>query len=130
MTLELTDRQLQWQKACGYIDENCEKSSFLWRFKIWYSPHINVPFKNRWKSPSRLLYDLALVYGIIISKGTLFSLLLLILLFPDVLSWIEGLLGLQTSLTGMCTGITEHHSKNSHVIYYKFMSQIIKTKEK
>ncbi len=25
MTLELTDRQLQWQKACGYIDENCEK---------------------------------------------------------------------------------------------------------
>ncbi|AJD25767.1 hypothetical protein T257_3264 [Clostridium botulinum CDC_297] len=66
-----------------------------------------------------MLYDLALVYGIIISKGTLFSLLLLILLFSDVLSWLEGLLGLQTSLTGICTGITEHHSKNSHVIYHK-----------
>ena len=117
--IELTDRQLQWQKACGYIDESCEKSSFLWRFKIWYSPHINVPFKNRWKGPSRLLYDLALVYGIFISKGNLFSFPLLILLFPDVLSWLEGLLGLQTSLTGMCTGITEHHNKNSHVIYYK-----------
>ncbi|EPS47586.1 hypothetical protein CFSAN002369_20768 [Clostridium botulinum CFSAN002369] len=66
-----------------------------------------------------MLYDLALVYGIFISKGNLFSLPLLILLFPDVLSWLEGLLGLQTSLTGMCTGITEHHNKNSHVIYHK-----------
>lgn len=119
IALELTDRQLQWQKACGYIDESCEKSSFLWRFKIWYSPHINVPFKSRWKGLSRLLYDLALVYGIFISKGNLFSLPLLILLLPDVLSWLEGLLGLQTSLTGMCTGITEHHNKNSHIVYHK-----------
>ncbi|ABS40838.1 hypothetical protein [Clostridium botulinum] len=119
ITLELTNRQLQWQKACGYIDEDCEESSFLWRFKLWWSPHVNVPFKNRWKGSSRLLYDLALVYGIIISKGNLFSLILLILLLPDVISWLEGLLGLQTSLTGICTGITEHHSKNSHVLYHK-----------
>ncbi len=119
IALQLTDRQLQWQKTCGYIDEDCEKSSFLWRFKLWWSPHVNVPFKNRWKGPSRLLYDLALVYGIIISKGNLFSLILLILLLPDAISWLEGLLGLQTSLTGICTGITEHHSKNSHVLYHK-----------
>lgn len=48
-----------------------------------------------------------------ISKSNLFLLILLILLLPDVLSWIEGFLGLQTSLTGICTGITEHHRKNS-----------------
>ncbi|KEJ01394.1 hypothetical protein N494_10630 [Clostridium botulinum A2B7 92] len=119
IALQLEDRQLQWQKACGYIDEDCEESSFLWRFKIWCFPHINVPFKNRWKGSSRLLYDLALVYGIIISEGNLFSLILLILLLPDAISWIEGLLGLQTSLIGICTGITEHHSKSSHVVYHK-----------
>ncbi|EJP6472426.1 hypothetical protein NHI66_001715 [Clostridium botulinum] len=119
LSLELTNRQLQWQKACGYVDEDCEESNFLWRFKIWCFPHVNVPFKNRWKGSSRSLYDLALMYGIIISKGSLFTLIPSILLLPDVLSWIEGFLGLQTSLTGICTGITEHHRKNSSVVYHK-----------
>ncbi|KOR25766.1 hypothetical protein ACFLKB_13805 [Clostridium sp. FAM 1755] len=119
LSLELTNRQLQWQKACGYVDEDCEESNFLWRFKIWCFPHVNVPFKNRWKGLSRLLYDLALIYGIIISKSNLFLLIPLILLLPDLLSWIEGLLGLQTSLTGICTGITEHHGKNSSIVYHK-----------
>ncbi|WP_308780868.1 hypothetical protein [uncultured Clostridium sp.] len=118
-SINLNNRQLQWQKDCGYIDEDYIESNLLWRFKIWCSPHVNVPFKNRWTTSSRLLFDVFLVYCIIACYGDLMSLILSIFVLRDTLFLIEGLLGLQTSITGICTGITEQYNKHNTHKYYK-----------
>lgn len=119
LMLGLNSRQLQWKKAWESPKKESKESSILWRFKPWFTPHVNVPFKNRWKGPFRLLYDLALLYAIYITKVQLISFIFVVLLLPDLLSWLEGFLGLQTSLSGICTGITEHHGKSSSSIYHK-----------
>lgn len=113
------ERKLQWEKSWE-APENMDKESKLWwRWKLWFAPHIKVPFKERWGRFSRLLWDICLVYVFITSRGTIFSVVIIILLIRDIFSWIEAIFGLYTSMTGICTGILSYSRDKGRGPYYK-----------
>ncbi|MDZ7548369.1 hypothetical protein, partial [Clostridium perfringens] len=45
--LELTDRQLKWKRDYDYPGTYNKESSFFWRMKFKFSPHVKVKWKDR-----------------------------------------------------------------------------------
>ena len=100
-TLGLTDRQLKWKRAYGGMEDEIKESNFTWRYKVWLNPHVKVPFSKRWKGPIMFIYDIGVLYLIFTTSISF----IYIFLLPSLFFWIEGLIGVHTSLTGKCTAI-------------------------
>ena len=100
-------RQLEWKKNWEQPNHSDMESNVLWRLKVWFSPHEYVPFSERWIEPFRILFDFLWVAILLQQPFSFISLLFSVFVIPDLLSIVEALLGLQTSMTGICTGVTQ-----------------------
>ena len=116
-------RQLDWKKNWEQPNHDDKESNILWRFKIWFSPHEHVPFAERWIEPFRILFDFLWVALLLRPPFSLISLIFSVFVIPDLLSIIEAILGLQTSMTGICTGVTQTtQGKSSRICYIVYVT--------
>lgn len=111
-------RQLDWKKNWEQPNHHDKDSNVFWRLKIWFSPHEYVPFAERWISPFKIFIDFFIIYSFSGVSSKLVSLIAYLFVIPDILSIIEALLGLQTSITGICTGVTQTTQEKSSKICY------------
>ncbi|MEG0611986.1 MAG: hypothetical protein RR486_05715 [Clostridium sp.] len=119
IALGLSSRQYLWRKTWEVPGVDVDKdSNFTWRLKFWISPHVNVEFNKRWKKFNFIYLIFAYIF-ISKSPGIVVIFLILSPVIPIAISWIEALLGLHTSLTGLCTAITQHTYSRSSQVYYK-----------
>jgi len=108
IVLGLNDRQRKWREAVNGTDYDVEGSSIFWRFKLWFTPFEKVPFNKRSIGVYNIVIMAVFGYIIIESKVTgIFEIIFLIIVLREIFSFIEHILGLYTSLIGICTGITE-----------------------
>jgi hypothetical protein len=108
IVLGLNDYQMKWRAAVNGTSYDVEGSSILWRFKLWFMPIEKVPFNKRSIEVYNIIFMFVFVYNIIESKQhDILKIVFLILAIVGFFSFTEYILGLYTSLTGICTGITE-----------------------
>ncbi|WP_346914844.1 hypothetical protein [Clostridium sp.] len=108
IVLGLNDYQMKWRAAVNGTSYDVEGSSILWRFKLWFMPIEKVPFNKRSIGLYNIILMLIFGYSILESKKhDIFKIVFLIITIIEFFSLIEYILGLYTSLTGICTGITE-----------------------
>ena len=110
MTMKLSESQMNWKKQWDEdFSEDKVESKFYWRFKLWFSPHEETRFFIRCRRISTYAICLILLFCILYERVdnivgieyiTIYPILISILLF-----FIECLFGIETSLTGVCTGI-------------------------
>lgn len=116
-------RQLDWKKNWEQPDHEGRESNVLWRFKVWFSPHEHVPFSERWIAPFRILFDFLWIAILWQQPFSWISLLFSVFVIPDLLSIVEALLGLQTSMTGICTGVTQTtQGRSSRICYIVYVT--------
>ncbi len=108
IVLGMNDHQMKWRAAVNGTSYDVEGSSILWRFKLWFMPIERVPFNKRSLGLFNIVIMTIFAYNIIESKITgIFEIIFFIIVLREIFSLIEYILGLYTSLIGMCTGITE-----------------------
>jgi len=108
IVLGLNDHQMKWRAAVNGTSYDVEGSSILWRFKFWFMPIEKVPFNKRSIEVYNIIFIFIFVYNIIASKKhDILKIVFLIIAIIGFFSFTEYILGLYTSLTGICTGITE-----------------------
>ncbi|WP_194190692.1 hypothetical protein [Clostridium chrysemydis] len=122
--LRKTDHQLLWHIRNNSNSEDTNdfhQSTFLWRYKIWYNKIDYVPMKDRCFTLFNILCIGFSVYALYEYEGSLISNLFIIMFFliPCSFKGLEYILGLYTSLSGVCTGIERFTDKGSdyYVIY-------------
>ena len=104
----LSDRQRQWQEAVNGTCNSIQDSNILWRYKIWFRPLQKVPFNKRYLRSYNVilcLVGITLLFNKI--KFTIVTLIFVVIYIKSFLAILEYLLGIYTSLTGVCTGIGE-----------------------
>lgn len=109
----LSDRQKQWREAVNSKNYSIQDSNIFWRFKIWISPIKRLPFKQR----NLRFYNVFIFVFfsvLFISKKQLgiVSVIFIVLYIKSCLSILEYILGIYTSMTGVCTGIKEFEESN------------------
>lgn len=104
----MNDHQMKWRAAVYGTDYDVEGSSILWRFKFWFMPIEKVPFNKRSIEVYNIIFMFVFVYTIIESKQhNILKIVFLIIAIIGFFSFAEYILGLYTSLIGICTEITE-----------------------
>lgn len=118
--LKLSDRQLRWKMAVEYGSKGYSKeSNFTWRYKIWFTPREKVPFGRRWTGLFMNLVTGIIYFMLLISEySIIFSSVMLFLLLRRTLFILEGVLGLQTSITGICTGVVKQPRRSGNMSDY------------
>lgn len=117
--LTLDDYQLKWYKATqGFCKE--ETSNIFWRFKIWVYPHESVKFTDRLPNFLNIIIALVCLDRFIYSQTYLYKLISAILFILIIASWIEAILGLQTSIKGVCTGSVYKDKMNNRGGYHEY----------
>lgn len=108
ISLMADEHKLKWQKAMLGADSNIEDSNIFWRLKIWFLPFERVPFNKRKFEGVSILYIIAYVYACYtLSFKSPVIWILTIFILKSIIGIIEYILGLYTSLVGICTGIDE-----------------------
>lgn len=108
IALGLNDHKMKWRAAVEGIEYNEEGSSILWRFKLWFTPFERVPFEKRSIGGFNIFAAIFFMYALTqMRKIQLGSIIILLITAKAALSILEYILGLYTSLIGVCTGI-EH----------------------
>ena len=100
----LSETQKNWRKT--YNTHSYEDSSFLWKIKPMILPHVSVSFTERIKHIDLIglifmlpfLGDFRLVYIPMMVIASIF-------IIPDILYFVDAILGLYTETEGICTGI-------------------------
>jgi len=121
IVLGLNDHQMKWRAAVSGTSYDVEGSSILWRFKLWFTPIERVPFNKRSIEVYNIIFMLVFGYAIIESKKHgIFEIVFFIIIIIGFFSFTEYILGLYTSLTGICTGIikAEESSESSRSQYW------------
>lgn len=133
LSFDSYDYQRRWREAVNPNYKEREKSTFLWRFKIWAYPKEHVPFNKRFMTPYRLFFGFLIftfIYSNFSNRFSIFAIPFLFITIRDILSILEGFLGLHTSFVGECTGILQKHvSKSSNNYYYTIYITDYETKK-
>lgn len=104
----LNDYQSKWRAAVYGEDYNSEGSSIFWRFKFWITPIEKVPFQKRPFNTFSLVTIAFFLYFIYLNKlSSIIDIIFIIIILRNVFILLEYILGLYTSLTGICTGVRE-----------------------
>ncbi|WWU64665.1 hypothetical protein QJR26_16910 [Clostridium baratii] len=117
----ITDRKLKWQKAILGVDKDFVDSNILWRLKIWILPFEKVALNRRKLESFSLVYIIAYIYAYYkLGIESIGFWTLTIFAIKPILSILEYVLGLYTSLNGICKGIDEFDSGTSreHWVVY------------
>ena len=108
IVLGMNDHQMKWRAAVNGTDYDVEGSSIFWRFKLWFTPIEKVPFNKRSIGVYNIIFMVIFGCAIIESKQhNILKIVFLIIAIIGFFSFTEYILGLYTSLIGICTGITE-----------------------
>lgn len=108
IVLGLNDYQMKWRAAVNGTDYDVEGSSIFWRFKLWFMPIEKVPFNKRSIEVYNIIFMFVFGHNIIENKRYgILKIVFLILAIIGFFSFTEYILGLYTSLIGICTEITE-----------------------
>lgn len=119
IVLGLNDHQMKWRAAVNGTDYPVEGSSIFWRFKPWFMPFERVPFSKRSLGLYNIVVMVIFTYTIIESKITdIFEVIFFIIVIREIFSLIEYILGLYTSLIGVCTGVTESQESRNRSQYW------------
>jgi hypothetical protein len=119
IVLGLNDHQMKWRAAVKGTDYNVEGSSIFWRFKPWFTPFERVPFNERSLGLYNIVVMVIFTYTIIESKiSDIFEVIFFIIVLREIFSLIEYILGLYTSLIGICTGVTESQESRNGSQYW------------
>lgn len=115
----LYDRKTLWlESVTGISYKEADKKSRFWKYKIWHEPKEKVDFKYRKKILSRsILYiticSLFFIKFVHTPVFLLFCIMVLSFITFHVLSLIDSIFNLFTSLEGTCTEIHKETGKNS-----------------
>lgn len=104
----LNDTQRAWREVMNGTSYSIQETSLLWRFKIWVRPIKRLPFKERYLRPYNIfvfIFFLALFTSD--RQRSIFDIIFLIIYVRGCFSILEYILGLYTSMVGVCTGVKE-----------------------
>jgi len=131
IVLGLNDHQMKWRAAVNGTDYPVEGSSIFWRFKPWFMPFERVPFNKRSLGLYNIVVMVIFTYTLIESKiSDIFEVIFFIIVLREIFSLIEYILGLYTSLIGVCTGVTDHRRAEMEASIGLYMLLTLKIKEK
>jgi len=120
IVLGLNDRQRKWREAVYGTDYNAEGSSILWRFKLWFTPFERVPFNKRHLGVYDIVVSIILCSLLLDGQeiGLFEIIILAVIAIRSCFLIIEYILGLYTSLVGICTGIKEASDSENNKEYW------------
>lgn len=104
----LTDRQRLWREATKGASYELQESNLLWRFKVWIRPFERVAFRERNLGIGNIIICIFLFcFFADKSNRNLVSCIFLFIFLRSAFSILESILGLYTSMKGVCTGVKE-----------------------
>lgn len=119
IALGLNDHQRKWRAAVEGVEYNEEGSSILWRFKIWFTPFERVPFEKRSVGAFNIITTMFFIYVLSNTREIqVVNIIMLLITARAPLSILEYILGLYTSLVGICTGIEYTSSDGERTEYW------------
>lgn len=102
----LTNRQRMWREAVNSTNYRVQDSSLFWRFKIWIRPLERVPFSDRYIGIGNIITCIFFfIFFLETENRNLFNIIFLFLFIRSIFVIIEYILGLYTSIGGICTGV-------------------------
>ncbi|MDU4890540.1 MAG: hypothetical protein E6344_10015 [Clostridium sp.] len=111
----LNDTQRQWREAMNGTSGSVKDTSILWRFKVWIRPFERVAFKERHLRSFNIIYFIFYLYLLYNSLPiNLVNIIFLIIYIRCCLAILEYILGLYTSIIGVCTGVKGYEESPHH----------------
>lgn len=105
------NRQLQWYKEIN--NEEIYDDTNKWRKKQKFNGFINIDKKYRYKHIVEYIPTIIIAIILIIPKSMLIRIFMMYILLINIASVIENLFNGYTSISGVCTSITENRRKNN-----------------
>ena len=121
MSSGLTETQRKWRESQNN-HKGIKESNIFWRIKPMMSPRVSVSIGDRIKNINLFL---CIFCGIGISQGVfnldniIFTFILLIISIPEILYFIDIILGTYTETEGECTGVVMKERSKSRRVYYE-----------
>ena len=109
------NRQLQWYQKIN--NEDIYKDTKKWRKKRKFNGYVKVDKKHRYMHTLEYIPTIIYTTFFFIPNILFLRIFMGYILLVNIASVIEGILSLYTSVSGICTSITEHRSKGSYRTY-------------